>query len=114
MARQNPKVPQELWNSYIVEKLRKDNSHINLCYDESQFVKGGAVVYIPQAGTSPGVIKNRDTFPATVSKRKDLAIMYGLDDYSTNPIQMPWAKGMEISYDKMDSVIGDHMATNWK
>ena len=53
MARQNAKVPQEFWSSYIVEKLRKDNPHINLCYDESQFVKGGAVVYIPQAGTSP-------------------------------------------------------------
>ena len=111
MARQNAKVPQEFWSSYIVEKLRKDNPHINLCYDESQFVKGGAVVYIPQAGTSPGVVKNRDTFPATVSKRKDSAILYALDDFSTNPTHMPWAEGMEISYDKMDSVLRDHVAT---
>lgn len=111
MARQNAKVPQELWGSYIIEKLRKTNPHIDLCHDESKFVKGGAVVYIPQAGASPSVVKNRDTFPAAVTKRKDTAIMYALDDYSTDPTQMPWAEGMEISYDKTDSVLGDHTNT---
>lgn len=111
MSRQNPKVPQEFWNSYIIEKLRRTNPHINLCHDESQYVKGGAVVYIPQAGASPEVVKNRDTFPAEVSKRKDTAVMYALDDYSTNPTHMPWAEGMEISYDKTDSVLSDHTST---
>lgn len=108
MSRQNPKVPQEYWNSYIVEKLRRTNPHMNLCHDESQYVKGGAVVYIPQAGASPDVVKNRDTFPATVTKRKDTAVMYALEDYSTDPTHMPWAEGMEISYDKTDSVLSDH------
>lgn len=107
----NPKVPQELWNSYIVEKLRKSNPHINLCHDESQYVKGGAVVYIPQAGASPEVTKNRDTFPAQVAIRKDTAVMYALDLYDTQPTHMPWADGMEISYDKMDSVLSDHTST---
>lgn len=108
MARQNPKVPQEIWNSYIIEKLRRTNPHINLCHDESQYVKGGAVVYIPQAGADPQVVKNRDTFPATVTKRKDTAVMYALDDYSTDPTHMPWAEGAEISYDKTDSVLSSH------
>ena len=45
----NPKIPQEFWVSYIVEKLRKTNPHIALCYDESQFIVGGSEVYIPQA-----------------------------------------------------------------
>lgn len=108
MARQNEKVPQELWNDYIVEKLRRTNPHFTLCHDESQHVKGGAVVYIPQAGADPGITKNRNQFPATPAKRKDTVILYALDDFSTDPTQMPWAESMELSYDKTDSVLGSH------
>lgn len=108
---QNPKVPQEIWNSYIVEKLRKTNPHLNLCSDESQHVKGGSVVYIPQAGSSPNVVKNRQQYPADVTKRNDTAIMYALDDYTTDPTHMPTFENMEISYNKTDSVLGDHTLT---
>ena len=49
----SPKIPQELWSSYIVEKLRRTNPHIALCFDESKYIKGGAIVYLPQAGAKP-------------------------------------------------------------
>jgi hypothetical protein len=75
----NPKIPQEFWVSYIVEKLRKTNPHIALCYDESQFIVGGSVVYIPQAGAKPNVVKNRGFGAATAVQRGDTAIAYVLD-----------------------------------
>lgn len=105
----NPKVPQELWASYIVEKLWKTNPHMNLCYDESQFVKGGSVVYLPQAGAKPTVVKNRNTFPATAVQRGDTAVLYALDVWTTDPTHIPLADQLEISYEKTDSVLGDHV-----
>ncbi|WP_234111771.1 hypothetical protein [Chryseobacterium sp. R2A-55] len=105
---QNPKVPQELWNSYIVEKLWKSNPHLNLCFDESQHVKGGAIVYIPQAGAAPSVVKNRTNLPAVAVQRGDTVVFYALDVYSTDPTLITWAENMEISYAKTDSILGDH------
>ena len=71
---QNPKVPQEFWSSYIVEKLFRTNPHMKLCFDESKFVQGGAVVYIPQAGAKPNVVKNRSSLPAAAVQRQDTSV----------------------------------------
>lgn len=108
---QNPKVPQELWASYIIEKLWKENPHLALCFDESQNVKGGSVVYVPQAGAKPTTVKNRSVFPATAVKRNDTAVLYALDVWTTDPSHLPLADQLEISYEKTDSVLGDHVNT---
>lgn len=107
----NPKIPQEFWVSYIVEKLRRTNPHIMLCNDESQFVKGGSVVYIPQAGAKPTVVKNRAFGAATAVQRGDTAVVYALDVFTTDPTAVTYAEAMEISYEKTDSVLGDHTDT---
>lgn len=107
----NPKIPQEFWVSYIVEKLRRTNPHIMLCNDESQFVKGGSVVYIPQAGARPNVVKNRAFGAQTAIQRGDTAVVYALNVFTTDPCAVTYAEAMEISYDKTDSAMGDHTAT---
>lgn len=107
----NYKIPQEFWASYIVEKLRRTNPHIALCRDESQFIMGGSIVYLPQAGANPGVVKNR-AFGATVAvQRGDTAVMYALDVFTTDPTAITTAEGMEISYEKQDSVLAGHTDT---
>lgn len=108
---QNAKVPQELWASYVVEKLWKENPHLALCFDESKFVKGGSIVYVPQAGASPQTQKNRSVYPATAVKRNDTAVMYALDVWTTDPAHLPLTEQLEISYEKTDSVLSDHVNT---
>ncbi len=105
------KVPQEFWSSYIVEKLFKSNPHLMLAFNESKFVKGGAVVYIPQAGARPTVVKNRATFPAVAVERGDTSVVYTLDTWSTSPTVITWDDAQQISYAKTDSVMGDHTGT---
>ncbi|OWP79942.1 hypothetical protein BWK63_13660, partial [Flavobacterium covae] len=95
----NPKIPQEFWNSYIVEKLRRTNPHLNLCFDESAHVVGGAVVYIPQAGAKPNVVKNRGFGAATAVQRGDTAISYVLDVFTTDPTAVLTSEKLEISYE---------------
>jgi Phage capsid protein len=110
-ASANPKVPQEFWSSYIVEKLFKTNPHLKLAFDESKFVKGGAIVYIPQAGGKPNVVKNRPTLPAVAVQRGDTSVFYPLDTWSTDPTVISWEDANQISYAKQDSVLGDHTST---
>lgn len=104
-------IPVEVFVAYIVEKLRKDNPHMRYAVSEKQYVLGGAVVHIPQAGKSPDVVKNRKTFPAVAVQRGDSAITYPLDVYTTDPTHITWHEGAEISYDKTDSILNDHVAT---
>lgn len=107
----NPRLPQEYWSSYIVEKLYKSNPHLKLAMDESQYVNGGAIVYIPQAGARPAVAKNRNTFPAVAVQRGDTSVFYPLDTWSTDPAVITWDDENQLSYAKQDSVLGDHTST---
>lgn len=104
-------IPQHVFQSYIAEKLRVTNPHLAYATDESGRVLDGAVVHIPNAGASPGVVKNRKTFPATATQREDSMVLYPLDVYSTDPTHVTWHEANEVSYAKMDSVLGDHVAT---
>lgn len=104
-------IPVEIFAAYIIEKLRKTNPHIGLAVSENNFVLGGAVVHIPQAGASIPVVKNRKTFPAAAVQRGDSMVTYALDVYTTDPSHVTWHEGAEISYDKTDSVLNDHVST---
>jgi hypothetical protein len=107
----NPKVPQEFWSSYIVQKLFKTNPHLLYAMNESKFVKGGSIVYIPQAGAKPNVVKNRSSLPAAAVQRGDTVVFFPLDVWTTDPTTITWAEANEISYAKQDSVLGDHTST---
>jgi len=104
-------IPVEIFQSYIIEKLRRTNPHLQHATDESALVLGGSVVHIPQAGASPEVVKNRKTFPATAVRRGDTFITYALDVFSTDPTHVTWHERNEISYDLTDSVLNDHVLT---
>jgi hypothetical protein len=104
-------ISQEFFAAYIIEKLRKENAFIRNAFDESGHVLAGSVVHIPQAGVSPNVVKNRSTFPATAVQRGDSFVTYTLDVFTTDPNFITWAEENEISYDKMDSMLRDHVAT---
>ncbi len=103
-------VAVEIWVDYIIGNLFKDDQFINDCFDESEFVLGGSVVHIPQAGAKPTVVKNRSTYPATTVRRTDTDITYPLDEYSTDPTHIPDAESKQLSYSKMESVLGEHVA----
>lgn len=104
-------VQREIWVNYISENLFKDNAILEHCFKEDQFVVGGKFVHIPQAGSRPATKKNRTKLPATVHTRKDADILYPLDEFTTDPTLIPNADKVELSYDKIDSVLGEHMKT---
>lgn len=100
----------ETWANYIIERFYKDNQFLRNAYDDSQYVLQGRIVHIPQPGSKPVVQKNRSSFPGTAVRRTDTDVVYALDEYSTDPTHIPNIDSVHLSFNKQDSVLGDHMA----
>ncbi len=101
-------VEVEIWANYIIERLWKDNKFLNFAFNDDQYVLQGKLVHIPNPGAKPKVTKNRQNFPATAVRRNDVDIIYPLDEYTTEPTHIQDAEKVELSYDKISSVYGDH------
>jgi uncharacterized repeat protein (TIGR02543 family) len=94
----------EIWEKDIVEGLFADNAFLNFAYNADQYVLQGKVVHIPQAGASAGTSVNRSELPATVTKRTDVDITYAIDEITSDPVLIPDADTVELSYSKRTSV----------
>jgi hypothetical protein len=101
-------VQTEVWEEMIAENLFKDYAWIKRAKDRSGFVLDNKVVHIPQAGLKPNASKNRETFPLPIVKRNDTDVTYPIDQISTDATHIPDADKIELSYDKISSVVKDH------
>ncbi len=101
-------IQTEIWEKFIVENLFKDNQFANYAFNADQYVLAGKVVHIPNAGGKPSISRNRSSLPASVSKRTDVDISYSLDEFTSDPTLIDNAEQVELSYDKINNVIGEH------
>ena len=98
-------VQKEIWQRTIIEGLFADNLFLSRAVNDDMYVNEGKKVHIPNAGAPSGVVVNRDSLPATVYKRTDQDMEYTLAELTTNPILIPYADMVELSYNKRNSVI---------
>lgn len=98
-------IQKEIWLRDIIENFFPDDSFAAKSVDDSAFVEMGKRVHVPNAGAPSGVVKNRTEVPATAVKREDTDVEYALNEFTTNPIVIPHADTVELSYDKRQSVI---------
>lgn len=103
-------IQKEIWMASIVEGLFANNSFMSKAFNADEFVTNGKKVHIPNAGAASGVVKNRSSFPATVNAREDIDLDFDLDEYTTNPIRIPEAEKVELSYNKRESVVRNDRA----
>lgn len=102
-------VQVEIWAKFIMGAIFRNNAFLQYAFNADDNVLSGKVVHIPQAGGTAGVQKNRSSLPANVTKRTDTDITYALDEFTTDPRLIPYADTVELSYDKMNSVMTDDM-----
>ena len=102
-------VQTEVWENFIAENLFKDYQWVKRAKDRTSFVINNKVVHIPQAGAKPAATKNRSNFPIPVVLRNDDDVTYAIDTISTESTHIPEADKVELSYDKIASVFGDHV-----
>lgn len=100
-------IQKEIWQNHIEQEIFADNSFLQFCHRADDNVLNGRVVHIPQSGGSGNSGKNRSTLPATVRKRTDTDIIYLCDEFTTDPVLIPHADTKELSYDKINSVLGE-------
>lgn len=98
-------VQKEIWQRTIIEGLFADNLFLSRAVNDDVYVNEGKKVHIPNAGAPSGVVVNRSSLPATVYKRTDQDVEYTLAELTTNPILIPYADMVELSYNKRNSVI---------
>lgn len=94
----------EIWASQLTENLFADNTFVARSINHSAFVNGSKV-HVPNAGGKPTITKNGTEFPASASKRTDIDVDYDIDIYRTEPIVVQNAEQVQLSYDKLNSVI---------
>lgn len=95
----------EIWLNHLVELLYADNTFAARSVDHSTFVDK-KTVHVPNAGSAPGVVKDRNVWPAQVTQREDSDLSYDLHEYSTNPVHLQYSEEIELSYPKRDSILG--------
>lgn len=100
----------EVWVADIMDTLFYENEFLNLAVDHSSYVVN-KTVHIPQAGGIPTVVKNRTEDVADIQRRTDTELTYDLDNYTTDPYLVKDVENLQISYDKRQSVQGQHIAT---
>lgn len=98
-------IQKEIWMAAIIEGLFASNSFLSKAFNADEYVNNGKIVHIPNAGAPSGTKKNRTSLPATVNKREDIDITFALDEYTTDPVLIPHADTVELSYDKRQSVL---------
>ena len=99
----------EVWQKHIEEDLFKDNEFLRASHKADGNVIDSKIVHIPQSGGAGNVVKNRSTLPASIRKRTDTDVVYVLDEFTTDPVNIPDADKHELSYDKRASVLGEDM-----
>ena len=102
-------VQTEVWVRDIQEVLfAGPNEFLRASVNHDAFVVN-KTVHVPQAGSLPAVTKNRTVFPAPVVNRDDTTLDYDLDAFSVDPVRIGRIEEVQISYQKRQSVMAQHM-----
>jgi hypothetical protein len=99
---------KEIWISDVKETLERDFTSLSRMTDLSEFVEGKNI-NIPQAGTASTFNKNVTSFPLSVASRTDTVLQIPVDQYSTQAFHVSNLESAQLSYNKRDSIMGQHV-----
>ncbi len=98
-------IQKEIWARAIAEGLFAPNSFLSKAFNADEYVEAGKTVHIPQAGAPSKSKKNRTERPAKVNLRNDSTVTFTLNEFTSDPVLIPDADKVELSYDKRESVL---------
>jgi hypothetical protein len=102
-------VQTQVWLPAIQENLYKGMELIRtVAADDSSFVNNNKV-NVPNAGAAATVSRNNTTYPVSIVSRTDTALDYTLRNFEMAPTRMGWADDLQLSYDKVKSLMSDYV-----
>lgn len=93
-----------------MEGFYPDDSFLKKTVNYSDFVENNRL-HIASAGIDPSVLINNTTYPISCVSREDTDNEIRLDKFETQNTTVRRPEAIEYSYDKLESVIGQHRAT---
>ena len=97
----------QVWVSQIQKNFYPDSSFLRETSDFSGLVEHD-VINMAEAGIDPKVMINNTTYPVKMAERADTNHEIVLDEFSTENTVVREAEKVELSYDKVESVIFAH------
>lgn len=101
---------KEIWINQILSGFYPDDSFLQKVVNYSEFVENDRL-HVPSAGIDPVVLINNTTYPIKVVDREDDDNEITLDKFETENTLIRRPDAIEYSYNKLESVIGQHRAT---
>lgn len=98
---------KEVWLSALMDNFYPQSGFLQRSRDLSAFVENEKI-HLGEIGAEPAVLKNNTTYPIAVNERADSALELILDTYDTENTIVRSAKDIELSYDKVASVVDQH------
>lgn len=103
----NSGLNKEVWLAELMEGFYADDSFLSELRDLSAFVEND-IINLAEAGVDPDVIINNTTYPIDIADRNDAPIAIEIDRFDTENTQILKADQVELSYDKLSSVMTGH------
>lgn len=98
---------KEIWTDILLEKFYPDNSFISEARDMSSLVEYNKI-NLAEAGANPEVLIDNTSYPIGTSTRSDSPLEIPLKTLDTTSTIVRNIEAMELSYDKVASVLYGH------
>ena len=101
---------KQVWTSQLMRNFYPEYLFLTYAQDFTNLVENDKI-HIPEMGADPNVLINNITYPVAVTERVDIDQEITLDEFDTENTMVRNAEAVEMSYDKVESVIYGHKQT---
>lgn len=98
---------KQIWVDQLMQKFYPDTSFLKYARDFTPFVNYD-IINMADAGFDPDVLVNNNTYPIAIEDRADMPLSFTLDLFETVNTKVSNPEAVELSYDKMESVVFGH------
>ncbi|AND63648.1 hypothetical protein V3Q90_02080 [Flavobacterium oreochromis] len=98
---------KQIWTDQIMKGFYPTASFLNYVKDFSALSEND-VINMADAGFDPNVLVNNTTYPIKITQRTDTPLSFELDLFETENTLVRNPEIVELSYDKMESVLYGH------
>lgn len=101
---------KQIWLTQLAENFYPETSFLSKCVDLSGFVEYNQM-HMGIAGIDPAVRINQKTYPIKDVERQDDEATFPLDTFETENTLIRNLEAIEVSYNKVESVVRQHRKT---
>ena len=98
---------KQIWINQLSKGFYPTVSFLNYARNFSQFAEYD-IINMADAGFDPKVLINNTTYPIVIKEREDKPLSFELNLFETENTLVRYPDAVELSYDKMESVIYSH------